>query len=248
MRSVLSRNSALVSDGPALAPIGRPSSVVPRASDPLVRRRVSLVEGDMSDWRGMSHTFDPIVIATAWYRTRSRSMTGVARGRPRFAYSALAASSFSMFACQTWRRWPKLSPCGHARSWTLTWIRFAARRAKRHGCCGAPPRPTNRICSALTCVCSMTGSTDGADPASRHRVSAGEPELLFLSTGFEIAQQYGDYRFVRVDRMSPYVVTVARRPRRSGHRPDVHNRHGAFTMAASCAGRLMSGSRRGDFR
>ena len=43
-----------------------------------------------------------------------------------------------------------------------------------------------------------------------------ELELLYLSAGFEIAQQYGDYRFVRVDRTSPYVVTVARRPRRSG--------------------------------
>jgi hypothetical protein len=41
-----------------------------------------------------------------------------------------------------------------------------------------------------------------------------ELELLFLSAGFEIAEQFGDYRFVRVDRTSPYVVTVARRPRR----------------------------------
>jgi hypothetical protein len=38
-------------------------------------------------------------------------------------------------------------------------------------------------------------------------------ELLFLSAGFEMAQQYGDYDFVRVDRTSHYVVTVARRPR-----------------------------------
>ncbi len=54
------------------------------------------------------------------------------------------------------------------------------------------------------------------------RPSLPEPaelELLFLSAGFEIAQQYGDYRFVRFDRTSPYVVTVARRPRRSGRRP-----------------------------
>src|SRR5262249_28197884 len=49
-----------------------------------------------------------------------------------------------------------------------------------------------------------------------HIFFPAELELLFLSTGFEIAQQYGDYRVVRVDRTSPYVVTVARRPRRSG--------------------------------
>jgi hypothetical protein len=52
-----------------------------------------------------------------------------------------------------------------------------------------------------------------ADFAS-HIYFPAELELLFLLTGFEIAQQYGDYRFVRVDRTSPYVVTVARRPRR----------------------------------
>ena len=49
-----------------------------------------------------------------------------------------------------------------------------------------------------------------------HVYFPAELELLFLSAGFEIAQQYGDYRFVPVDRMSPYVVTVARRPRRRG--------------------------------
>jgi hypothetical protein len=40
-------------------------------------------------------------------------------------------------------------------------------------------------------------------------------ELLFVAAGFEIAQQYGDYRFVPRDRTSQYVVTVARRPRDS---------------------------------
>ena len=49
-----------------------------------------------------------------------------------------------------------------------------------------------------------------------------ELELLFLSAGFDIAQDYGDYRFARFDRTSPYVVTVARRPRRSERRPSWH--------------------------
>jgi SAM-dependent methyltransferase len=48
-----------------------------------------------------------------------------------------------------------------------------------------------------------------------HVYFPAELELLFLSAGFEIAQQYGDYRFVPVDRTSPYIVTVARRPVRS---------------------------------
>jgi SAM-dependent methyltransferase len=48
-----------------------------------------------------------------------------------------------------------------------------------------------------------------------HIYFPAELELLFLLAGFEIAQQYGDYGFVRFDRSSPYVVTVGRRPRRA---------------------------------
>ena len=52
-----------------------------------------------------------------------------------------------------------------------------------------------------------------------HIYFPAELELLFVSAGFEIAHQYGDYRFVPFDRTSQYVVTVARRPRRSKRRP-----------------------------
>jgi len=66
-----------------------------------------------------------------------------------------------------------------------------------------------------------------ADFAS-HVYFPSELELLFVSAGFEIAQQYGDYRFVPCDRKSQYVVTVARRLRRSTRRPfrtiHVHDR------------------------
>jgi hypothetical protein len=61
-----------------------------------------------------------------------------------------------------------------------------------------------------------------------HIYFPAELELLFVSAGFEIAQQYGDYRFVQVDRTSPYVVTVARQPRRSTRRPGGHNRDSAL--------------------
>jgi hypothetical protein len=52
-----------------------------------------------------------------------------------------------------------------------------------------------------------------------HVYFPSELELLFVSAGFEIARQYGDYRFVPCDRTSQYVVTVARRRRRSARRP-----------------------------
>src|SRR5262249_30563914 len=68
-----------------------------------------------------------------------------------------------------------------------------------------------------------------ADFAS-HVYFPAELELLFVSAGFEIAQQYGDYRFVPHDRTSQYVVTVGRRPRRSARRPF---RWGALRHTAS---------------
>jgi len=79
-----------------------------------------------------------------------------------------------------------------------------------------------------------------ADFAS-HVYFPAELELLFMSAGFEIAQQYGDYRFGGVNRMSSYVVTVARRPRCS-RRPDEHNRHravhfGQFNRLGTTKGR-----------
>jgi hypothetical protein len=50
-----------------------------------------------------------------------------------------------------------------------------------------------------------TGKSTRSDVYARRDIYDMEYE------GAEIAQQYGDYRFVRVDRTSPYVVTVARR-------------------------------------
>jgi hypothetical protein len=61
-----------------------------------------------------------------------------------------------------------------------------------------------------------------------HIYFPAELELLFLAAGFEIAQQYADYRFVRVDRTSSNLVTVARRPRGLWRRPGGHNRRSAL--------------------
>jgi len=52
-----------------------------------------------------------------------------------------------------------------------------------------------------------------------HVYFPAELELLFVSAGFEVGQQYGDYRLVTRDRTSQFVITVARRPRHSTPRP-----------------------------
>ena len=45
-----------------------------------------------------------------------------------------------------------------------------------------------------------------------HIYFPAELELLFIVTGFEIAQQYGDYAFGAFGRTSPFLITVARKP------------------------------------
>lgn len=45
-----------------------------------------------------------------------------------------------------------------------------------------------------------------------HVYFPAELELLFVVTGFEIAQQYGDYAFGAFGRTSPFLITVARKP------------------------------------
>jgi len=52
-----------------------------------------------------------------------------------------------------------------------------------------------------------------------HVYFPAELESLCVAAGFEIAQQYGDYRLVTRDRTSQFVITVARRPCHSTRRP-----------------------------
>jgi hypothetical protein len=115
-----------------------------------------------------------------------------------------------MSACPTWPRWRKRSAYGHARSWI--WISTPLR------CTATTYEPHLQRANVRL----LYDRFDRHAPAERlvtdfpsHVYFPAELELLFLSAGFEIVQQYGDYQFVRVDRMSPYTITVARRPRQS---------------------------------
>lgn len=45
-----------------------------------------------------------------------------------------------------------------------------------------------------------------------HVYFPSELELLFATAGFAVIQQYGDYGFVPFGRVSPYLITLARRP------------------------------------
>jgi SAM-dependent methyltransferase len=196
------------------------------AAEPSVRERVSLVEGDMRDWSGTGDAFDAVVIA-ARCRICSRSMIDVVPGPPHFACSVLAASSFSMSACPTWRRLPKRNGYDHAFvDLDIDATRWTAGEEGRLLRCTATTYEPHLQRADVRLLYDRFDQRALAERLvtdfASHVYFPAELELLFLSAGFDIAQQYGDYRFVRFDRTSPYVVTAARRPRWPGPCP-----HGA---------------------
>jgi trans-aconitate methyltransferase len=195
------------------------------AADSLVRRRVSFSEGDMRDWRGTGDRFDAVVIACC---SVSHLLTLDDRRRTwDTAFRLLRPGGVFILDV----RMPDLATLAEAqrvRPRAFVDLDIDATR-------WTPGDETRLLrCTATTYephlqradVRLLYDRFDQRALAERlvtdfasHVYFPAELELLFLSTGFEIAQQYGDYRLVRVDRMSPCVVTVARRPRRPRRRP-----------------------------
>jgi ubiquinone/menaquinone biosynthesis C-methylase UbiE len=195
-----------------------------QAAEPLVRERVSLVEGDMRDWQGTGEAFDAVLIpccsvshlltlddrrrawATAFRLLRPGGVFILDVRVPDLATLAEAQRvrprAFVDLDIDTTRRTVgeearllRCSATSYEPHLQRADVRLLYDRFDRHAL-------AERLVTDFAC----------------HVYFPAELELLFLSAGFEIARQYGDYRFVRVDRTSPYVVTVARRPRRSGRR------------------------------
>jgi ubiquinone/menaquinone biosynthesis C-methylase UbiE len=190
------------------------------AAAPLVRERVSLVEGDMRNWRGTRGIFDAVVIACC---SISHLLTLDDRRRTwGTAFRLLRPGGVFMLDVRV----PDLATLAEAqrlRPRAFVDLDVDARRRT--------PGEEARLlrCTATTYephlqradVRLLYDRFDRGALAERlvtdfanHVYFPAELELLFLSAGFEIAHQYGGYRFVRVDRTSRYIVTVARRPRR----------------------------------
>jgi ubiquinone/menaquinone biosynthesis C-methylase UbiE len=191
------------------------------AAAPSLRERVSLVEGDMRDWPGQGDAFDAVVIgccsvshlltlddrrqawATAFRLLRPggllildvrvpdlATLAEAQRARPR-AFVDLdldtRRASVAEDARQLRYTATLYQPHLQRADVRLLYDRFDRRAL------------AERLVTDFAC----------------HVYFPAELELLFLAAGFEIVRQYGDYRFVPVGRTSPFVVTVARRPRRS---------------------------------
>jgi SAM-dependent methyltransferase len=192
------------------------------AADDSTRDRVTLVEGDMRDWRGTGGAFDAVVIACC---SVSHLLTLDDRRRT-WATAFRLLRPGGVFILDV--RVPDLA--------TLAEAQRARPRAFVDLDIDATRRALGEESRLLRCTATtyephlqradvrlLYDRFDQRALAERlvtdfasHVYFPAELELLFLSAGFEIAQQYGDYRFVPVDRTSPYVVTVARRPRGGG--------------------------------
>src|SRR5262245_2452496 len=204
------------------------------ASEPQVRQRVSFVKGDMRDWPGSGDAFDAVIVACC---SVSHLITLDDRRRT-WATAFRLLRPGGVFILDV--RVPDLATLAEAqrvrpRAFVDLDIDTARRAAGEDERLLRGTATTYEPHLQRADVRLIYDRFDQGALAERlvtdfasHIYFPAELELLFLSAGFEISHQYGDYRFVRVDRASPYVVTVARRPRRSGRRPDRNNRRSAL--------------------
>lgn len=191
------------------------------AADSSVRERVSLVRGDMRSWPGDGGAFDAVLIACC---SVSHLLTLEDRRRT-WATAFRLLRPGGVFVLDV--RVPDLATLAEAqRVRPRTFVDLdidVARGANGRG--GRLLRYTSTSYEPHTQradVRLLYDRFDGGALAERmvtdfasHVYFPAELELLFVTSGFQIARQFGDYRFVGVDRGSPYMITMARRPRHS---------------------------------
>ena len=194
-------------------------------AESAVRQRVSFVNGDMRDWPGSGSTFDAVLITCC---SVSHLLTLDDRRRT-WATAFRLLRPGGVFILDV--RVPDLATLAESqRVRPRTFVDLDIDATHR------TPEEDARLlrCTATSYDPHLQRADvrliyDRFDQrALAERVVAdfasyvyfpAELELLFVLAGFEIAQQYGDYRFVPRDRTSQYVVTVARRPRHAPRRP-----------------------------
>jgi len=192
-----------------------------QAAEPSVRERVSLVEGDMRDWRGTGEPFDAVVIACC---SVSHLLTLDDRRRTwATAFRLLRPGGVFILDVRmpdfaTLAESQRVRPRAFVDLDIDATRRSLAEDARLLRCAATTYDPHLQRADVRLIYDRFDQRALAerlvADFAS-HVYFPAELELLFVSAGFDIAQQYGDYRFGPLDRTSQYVVTVARRPRDS---------------------------------
>jgi ubiquinone/menaquinone biosynthesis C-methylase UbiE len=193
------------------------------AAAPPVRERVSLAEGDMRDWPGTGEMFDAVVIACC---SVSHLLTLDDRRRT-WATAFRLLRPGGLFILDV--RVPDLATLSEAQrvrprafvdldiDATRKTLGEEARQLRYTATTYEPHLQRADVRLLYDRFDRRELSERLVTDFACHVYFPAELELLFLTAGFEIARQYGDYRFVDVDRTSPYMVTVARRPRRTAH-------------------------------
>src|SRR5262245_50819136 len=218
-------NAEIVGVDSSIEMLGQ-ASVARDATESQLRKRVSFVKGDMRDWPGSGDAFDAVIVACC---SVSHLITLDDRRRTwSTAFRLLRPGGVFILDVRV----PDLATLAEAhrvrpRAFVDLDIDTARTTAGQDERLLRGTATTYEPHLQRADVRLIYDHFDQGALAERlvtdfasHIYFPAELELLFLSAGFEISHQYGDYRFVRVDRASPYVVTVARRPRRSGRRPD----------------------------
>src|SRR5262249_2604407 len=223
-------NAEIVGVDSSIDMLGK-ASVARDAGESSVRQRISFMKADMRDWPGSGDPFDAVVIACC---SVSHLLTLDDRRRT-WANAFRLLRPGGVFILDV--RVPDLATLAESqriRPRAFVDLDIDATR----GSVGEEARLLR--CTATTYephlqradVRLIYDRFDHRALAERvvadfasHVYFPAELELLFVSSGFEIAQKYGDYCFVPQDRTSQYVVTVARRPRPSARRPLRRVRH-----------------------
>jgi SAM-dependent methyltransferase len=184
---------------------------------PAARARVSLVEGDMRSWVGDGTPFDAVLIGCC---SAAHLLTLDDRRRTWAAVRdcLTPAGHFLMDV-----KMPDLA--------TLAESQRIAPRALVQLDVDASRRTARGPARLLRCTATMYDPEtqradvrflydrfDSSEEPDRfvsdfpsHVYFPSELELLFASSGFELVQQFGDYGFVPFCRVSPYLITLARR-------------------------------------
>jgi len=182
-------------------------------------RRVAYREGDMRDWSGGDGgPFDVVLIAG---RSVSHLLTLDDRRRTWLnAFALLRPGGTFVLDVAT----PDLAMLAESqRVWPRTHLQLdvdatrddGARPGPRLlGCTATAYEPLAQRADVRYFFDRIADNENGrfvSDFAS-HIYFPSELELLFVTSGFEVAQRYGDYSFAPCGRTSPYLITVAHRP------------------------------------
>ncbi len=178
--------------------------------------RVAYREGDMRGWQGGAGPYDVVLIAG---RSASHLLTLDDRLRtwhnafrllrPGGAFVLDVSIPDLGILAESQRVWPRAN---------LQFDVDATRPTDDHPrllrCTATSYEPQDQRADVRYFYDRFTADSAGrfVSDFQSHIYFPSELELLFVTTGFETAQRYGDYTFTPFGRTSPYLITVAFRP------------------------------------